>query len=144
MTLQIEHDKWLQPEMVLVKCGSDAYKYLNDPEKVRMEVMAKVLEKHHKVRVWSISAKKTTDSRFRHIRFSGHRITGRKDLDTSMWFFDYGEACEALDYLLGLALFDEARLIEHIADKDDFERFLLDAPAMQIIEKASTNDSEDD
>ena len=39
------------------------------------------------------------DVRFRHIRFTGNRITGRKDLDTSMLFFDYEEVC-------GVGLFD--------------------------------------
>ena len=38
---------------------------------------------------------KKGDVRFRHIRFTGNRITGRKDLDTSMLFFDYEEVCAA-------------------------------------------------
>ena len=48
-----------------------------------------------------------------------------------------------LDYLMGLEVFDSARLIEHIEDRDDFERFILDAPAMQIIETTTANDDKD-
>jgi hypothetical protein len=60
-----------------------------------------------------------------------------------MLFFDYEEVCAALDYLMGLEVFDSARLIEHIEDRDDFERFILDAPAMQIIETTTANDDKD-
>lgn len=61
-----------------------------------------------------------------------------------MLFFDYEEVCEALDYLMGLEVFDSARLIEHIEDRDDFERFILDAPVMQIMETTAANDDKDD
>jgi len=144
MAIQIEHDKWIQPDVVLVRCGSDAYKHFSTGREIHKELIDKVLEKHGRTRVWSVSARKKGDVRFRHIRFTGNRITGRKDLDTSMLFFDYEEVCAALDYLMGLEVFDSARLIEHIEDRDDFERFILDAPVMQIMETTTANDDKDD
>lgn len=133
MAIQIEHDKWIQPDVVLVRCGSDAYKHFSTGREIHKELIDKVLEKHGRTRVWSVSARKKGDVRFRHIRFTGNRITGRKDLDTSMLFFDYEEVCAALDYLMGLEVFDSARLIEHIEDRDDTTKTKPPTPSLLAL-----------